>query len=258
MKYRAYLKIVWLLTFCTFIAPRLLSSALGEVNSPAFYAVTIPKCGTHLVTKALKLLLKKRVRRYNSRKVARGQLPSRFETYVWHSHAYYTRKGAQAFADRNVKGLLMIRDPRDQLISRCFWALDRSGLDRRSIDQEDFSRFLHAHIKGVKGFYEQFLPWGEHPLFYTVKFERLVGDEGGGDSRTQRAELEAIARHLNVSSPPGHIEKCVRKLFGGTATFRKGQIGSWKRYFSPDDKKLFKQVAGQLLIDLGYEKDLAW
>lgn len=41
-------------------------------------------------------------------------------------------------------------------------------------------------------------------------------------------------------------------------TFRKGQTGGWKKHFTSDQKKLFKKVAGQLLIDLGYEKDFNW
>lgn len=38
----------------------------------------------------------------------------------------------------------------------------------------------------------------------------------------------------------------------------KGQQGSWQKLFTPRDKAIFKDVAGQLLIDWGYEKDLEW
>jgi hypothetical protein len=34
--------------------------------------------------------------------------------------------------------------------------------------------------------------------------------------------------------------------------------GDWKHYFTKDDKQVFKQEAGKLLIRLGYEKDLSW
>jgi Sulfotransferase domain len=40
--------------------------------------------------------------------------------------------------------------------------------------------------------------------------------------------------------------------------FRKGMAGDWKHYFTKDDKQVFKQEAGELLIRLGYEKDLSW
>jgi len=41
-------------------------------------------------------------------------------------------------------------------------------------------------------------------------------------------------------------------------TFRKGQVGEWKEVFTEEHKELIKSVAGKLLIDLGYETDLAW
>lgn len=41
--------------------------------------------------------------------------------------------------------------------------------------------------------------------------------------------------------------------------YRKGIIGDWRNYFTERDKEQFKQSgAGQLLIDLGYEKDNSW
>jgi hypothetical protein len=41
-------------------------------------------------------------------------------------------------------------------------------------------------------------------------------------------------------------------------TFRKGKTGGWQKHFSAEHKALFKNYAGDLLIDLGYEKDLDW
>lgn len=41
-------------------------------------------------------------------------------------------------------------------------------------------------------------------------------------------------------------------------TFRSGKIGGWKNQFSEENKQLFKEVAGDLLIQLGYEKDKRW
>jgi hypothetical protein len=38
----------------------------------------------------------------------------------------------------------------------------------------------------------------------------------------------------------------------------RGRQGGWKDLFTPEDRKLFKLIAGQALIDWGYEKDLDW
>lgn len=40
--------------------------------------------------------------------------------------------------------------------------------------------------------------------------------------------------------------------------FRKGVAGDWKSIFTERDKQIFKDVAGDLLIELGYEKDKDW
>ena len=39
---------------------------------------------------------------------------------------------------------------------------------------------------------------------------------------------------------------------------RKGQAGNWQRLFTARDKSVFKEVAGEMLIKWGYEKDLNW
>ena len=41
-------------------------------------------------------------------------------------------------------------------------------------------------------------------------------------------------------------------------TFRLGKTGGWKEYFTEEHKKLFKDVAGDLLVRLGYEKNDDW
>jgi sulfotransferase 6B1 len=41
-------------------------------------------------------------------------------------------------------------------------------------------------------------------------------------------------------------------------TFRSGKTGSWKQYFTDEHKSLFKEVAGDLLVRLGYEGNNDW
>jgi hypothetical protein len=40
--------------------------------------------------------------------------------------------------------------------------------------------------------------------------------------------------------------------------FRKGIVGDWKNHFQPIHHQKFKEVAGELLMSLGYETDLDW
>ena len=41
-------------------------------------------------------------------------------------------------------------------------------------------------------------------------------------------------------------------------TFRKGESGQWRKIFNEEHTEVFKKVAGDLLIRLGYERNLDW
>jgi len=41
-------------------------------------------------------------------------------------------------------------------------------------------------------------------------------------------------------------------------TFRSGKTGEWKKHFTDEHKKIFKDVAGDLLVKLGYEENNGW
>jgi hypothetical protein len=41
-------------------------------------------------------------------------------------------------------------------------------------------------------------------------------------------------------------------------TFRSGKTGGWKQHFTDEHKSLFKDVAGDLLVKLGYEENNDW
>ncbi len=98
-----------------------------------------------------------------------------------------------------------------------------------------------------------------YPYALTVRFEDLVGSNGGGDDAKQLATVKAIAKHVSIELSEERAQEIATNLFGITKnTFRKGQIGAWKEEFTPEHKKLFKQYGGELLIKLSYKNDLNW
>jgi hypothetical protein len=107
--------------------------------------------------------------------------------------------------------------------------------------------------------YRQFLGWQRDENSVLVKFEDLVGPRGGGSAEAQRRTVERVARHLGVSvdevTLPSSIEE---DLFGLGPTFRKGQIGGWRSEFSEEHTQAAREVAGPLLVELGYEADPDW
>lgn len=84
-------------------------------------------------------------------------------------------------------------------------------------------------------------------------------------------ELRAILSWLDVAADDALTTQIVQRhtferLSGGrsrgqeepTAEWRKGIIGDWKNHFTNEDRFLFKSIAGELLIELGYEQGTDW
>ncbi len=70
-------------------------------------------------------------------------------------------------------------------------------------------------------------------------------------------EDTVTAEAINLFS----FEKLSKRIKGNEdvhSFFRKGIAGDWKNYFNNQHKALFKSIAGELLITLGYEKDGTW
>lgn len=105
-----------------------------------------------------------------------------------------------------------------------------------------------------------------HPNTPIIRFERLVGPEGGGcEIQEQLDEITHFASLLGVTLKQGEAQWLADRLFGkanmpeGTpSNFRKGQVGSWKEYFTPETVEVFKRDFGEFLIHFGYEKDNNW
>ena len=61
-----------------------------------------------------------------------------------------------------------------------------------------------------------------------------------------------MPRHLILDS----IESSINPT--RSPTFRSGKTGEWKQHFTKEHKKIFKDVAGDLLVKLGYELNYDW
>jgi Sulfotransferase family len=84
-------------------------------------------------------------------------------------------------------------------------------------------------------------------------------------------EVGRLLAFLGAEASAAVVRRCVsaasfEKLSKGrkrgeedpTSFFRKGVAGDWRNVFTEEDKQTFKEEAGDLLIELGYERDRDW
>ncbi len=132
--------------------------------------------------------------------------------------------------------------------------------------ETDGQRF-NAVIQGIEepGFeyssirtrYQHYLGWLQQPDVLCLRFEDLVGAQ----TETFGRILDYLATRGFDNQPPR--DEALAILAEGldpsrSGTFRKGQPGAWRDNFTDENKTTFKQVAGDILVDLGYESDNDW
>lgn len=184
----------------------------------------------------------------------------------------------------------IIRDGRDHAVSSIFhcWraAKDRGGFfplapegrQRRDAyydDPESFgpgkrSIFTKASLRALAGNWRNVVvnareggPRLFADRYFEVKYEALL-------SNPEDLFTEMI-RFLGADSDEKLVEKIVEKnsfesrsgnrapgIEDPKSFFRKGIAGDWKNYFTERDKQIYKEEAGGLLIELGYEIDDDW
>jgi hypothetical protein len=188
------------------------------------------------------------------------------------AHTRFSPELVDLLLELDMKTLLILRDPRDVVLSHAnyvarkprhflypvYQPLSESERILTSITGIASSAAEAPTLLDIGERYRSLLPWLTHPVNYTTYFEKLVGPQGGGSREEQIQEIESCARHLGIKYTPNRITYIADRLFGGTNTFRKGVIGNWRDRLSEEQKDAFKKVAGQVLIDLGYEQDTDW
>jgi hypothetical protein len=162
------------------------------------------------------------------------------------------------------------RDPRDILVSQVFFATDMAeehGMHAYYQSLPDFSARLKVAITGidrdslymvsVKQRYEGVFRWLEQKNVLCLRFEDLINNRDAA-LNVMLEEVEKTGYKI-----PTPREKALSILIEAiqpekSHTFRSGKTGDWCEYFTEENKKLFKDVAGDLLVRLGYEKNNDW
>ena len=162
------------------------------------------------------------------------------------------------------------RDPRDLLVSHVYYATsmhEGHGMNKLYNSLTDFNERLKIAITGIdrdgmymvniSQRYDGVFEWLKQPHTLCLRFEDMIDDQDN-TLRLILGEFDKAGYKLPISedSALSSLREAIQPT--KSHTFRKGRTGSWKDHFTEVHKDLFKQVAGDLVVRLGYEKDNNW
>lgn len=165
----------------------------------------------------------------------------------------------------------ILRDPRDVVVSHVHYVTDMAPNHVHHTYYKDelhnFDQRLRTSILGrpdinvpfpdILGRFLPYMGWLDQPRVLVLRFEDFI---------TQRTEtIGCVLDHAIKGGFPlsCDLDTAVSILADSidpqrSPTFRSGKVGGWRAQFEPAHKQLFKEVAGDLLIRLGYEQDNDW
>jgi hypothetical protein len=181
-----------------------------------------------------------------------------------------TEENASFLTEAGRVNYFIYRDPRDMLVSQVFFATDMHaghGMHEFYNTLPDFGERLKVAITGldrvglkmvsVRQRYEGVFQWLEQRNVMCIRFEDLINNR---DTILNSMLNEVEKTGYKIPTPREQalsilIEAIQPKK---SHTFRSGKTSGWKNHFTEEHKILFKDVAGDLLVRLGYEKNNDW
>jgi len=182
------------------------------------------------------------------------------------AHLPYSEEMESLLQASGFKILFIIRDPRDVAVSYCNYVTKNSWhpLHKHfSMLPDDLSRMrtvfdgcvspcgfklspLEYQLQNVMG-------WWQSEWTLSVRFEDLIGPDGGGSRIAQQQTVQSICEHLEVSVLPNELRSIVEQVFYRKArTFHKGAVGAWKGFSETDALVGFEHRAQGVMDRLGY------
>jgi sulfotransferase 6B1 len=211
----------------------------------------------------------------------RWKLGSAPNKSIVRSHLTYCKEILNILTEHNCRVIFIYRDLRDVVVSHANWVCREKRIFLHDIYQKktSFQEQLMSSIEGIPlgspfgsnvsqpsigQDFSRWRGWVNDSKTLAVKFEDLVGERGGGEEETRLKKIEQIVNHLKLDISPSYIKTHLASHILNpreSHTFvkgNKGKIGNWQNIFTEEHKKAFKKVAGDLLIELGYEQDQNW
>jgi hypothetical protein len=272
-----------------FRVPRLYKQRLSTEEDyrlyPPLLCNSFPKSGTHLLQQILEsfpevvnygtfiasrpALTYHQISLERHLRLIQGIAPAELIT----SHMHYYPELKSAIRKKNCLHFFIYRDPRDVVVSETLYLTyqykthrlhrffsnhltndeERITISIKGVDQEN----VGFDFPNIRRRFEWYAPWISDQNTQCIKFEDLVNDN---KASTVGAIVNTYLDGYNSDINRDDIITTALKSIDPkkSHTYRSGKIGGWRGLFTPGHIELMKSIAGQLLIDLGYEHDLSW
>ncbi|MBI5955212.1 MAG: sulfotransferase domain-containing protein [Chloroflexi bacterium] len=254
-------------------------------NAPPIFGNSKPKSGSHLLLQILNGFTQimpyryvdadpiRTIKKDGGRRMAdsiASDLRSVPQGVIGWGYVEASPENVAVLCQPNRVNYFIYRDPRDMLVSQVFFATDmheEHGMHAYYKSLPDFAARLNVAITGidrdglkmvsVKQRYEGVFQWLRQKHVMCIRFEDLINNRDA----TLTAMLDEVEK--TGYKIPTSREKALSILVDAiqpkkSHTFRSGKTGGWSQHFTEEHKKLFKDVAGDLLVRLGYEKGNDW
>ena len=100
--------------------------------------------------------------------------------------------------------------------------------------------------------YHSMLAWRNEPNCLLVRFEDLVGEQGGGNTDNQKNVVKKIALHLEIKFDED-ISSKLNQIYNPSArTFRIGKIDGWKNSMDLESTEYLTEYCKPICDEAGY------
>jgi hypothetical protein len=187
-------------------------------------------------------------------------------------HLYHEPLYADELAKRHTVNYFIYRDPRDVVVSEAHYLRDMNRWHKLHRYFRQAATMEDAIMLSINGL-DPPVPGIPYPDI-AARFNRYVGWLGRDDCLSIRFEdlvserqPELIRQIADFYAPrtltPFDVNAAVATMSTLIApqkshTFRSGKKAGWEREFTPSHRERFAELAGNLLIRLGYEPNLDW
>jgi hypothetical protein len=181
---------------------------------------------------------------------------------ITHGHFLPHPRLTAFLADAALSSLFVYRHPRDALLSMLNYARVQSlpvhvATLLRDLDDEQALLLLlrgEGKIVPFADYFDAYRPWLSALSVTAVRFEDLIGPDGGGDAAAQARACVKLAAAVGVAPGDPRVEAGRARVFNRRAgTFFRGRIGAWQEAFSNRVGECYDACAGHLDRAWGYD-----